>query len=582
MESTLLSSPTRLSDRYELGDALGRGGMGVVYKAYDSLMKRHVALKTILDVDNSLVLDLFYKEWGVQAAIVHPNVAEIYDIGEFEQEGQKKPFFVMPLLPGVGLDVLIAEKSPRLTVERVIHIFNQACRGLQAAHERGLIHRDLKPSNIFVMEDDSVKIIDFGIAHIADTGVKTSLKGTLSYMAPEQLKMEGPSARSDIFSLGVTCYETFAGLRPFLGKSDQDITDAILHQIPPPVSDVNTDVNEGISQVIHKALAKDPWHRFAAAREFGDALLKAQRQEPLEIFNTEKIKPRIERASKAFEESDYEFAQEIISELEAEGRLDPQISFLRRRLDQAVKQTQTKKLLESARRYQEAHEHGLALRKVQEALDLDPEDQDAQALQHSIEKERRKQQIGEWMDLARKHFDNDAFGPARQAIQNILDVNSTHTQALRLQAEVARREREIEQIRTEKSKIYDDAKQAFDRGDVTAALSRLEHLVQMDRDSPETGSGRSGTYQQFYQQVRSEHDEMKAALDKAHRPRREPRQLPGERGDRARHARARHRRQRPRATPRAVAHRRCRGVPRVGQRTRAEPREPGPPRLRRG
>ncbi|MEZ5366704.1 MAG: protein kinase [Bryobacterales bacterium] len=195
-----MSSPVRVSDRYELGEALGRGGMGVVYKAYDSLMKRHVALKTILDVENSIVLDLFYKEWGVQAAIVHPNVAEIYDIGEFEEGGAKKPFFVMPLLPGVGLDVLIAEKSPRLSVERVVHIFNQTCRGLQAAHERGLIHRDLKPSNIFVMEDDSVKLIDFGIAHVAETGAKTSLKGTLSYMAPEQLKMEGPSAKSDIFS----------------------------------------------------------------------------------------------------------------------------------------------------------------------------------------------------------------------------------------------------------------------------------------------------------------------------------------------------------------------------------------------
>ena len=510
-----MSSPTRLSDRYELGEALGRGGMGVVYKAYDSLMKRHVALKTILDVDNSLILDLFYKEWGVQAAIVHPNVAEIYDIGEFEQQGQKKPFFVMPLLPGVGLDVLITENSPRLTVDRVVHIFNQACRGLQAAHERGLIHRDLKPSNIFVMDDDSVKIIDFGIAHVSETGAKTNLKGTLSYMAPEQLKMEAPTARSDIFSLGVTCYETLAGARPFRGKTDHEISQAILHLIPPAVSEINGKVNEAISQVIHKALAKDPWHRFGAAREFGDALVKALRNEPLEIFSADKIKPRIERASKAFEEGDYEFAQEIISELEAEGRLDPQISFLRRRLDQAVKQTQIRKLLEAARRYQEAQEHGLALRKVQEALDLDPGDNDAQALQHAIEKERREKQIGEWMSLARKHFENDAFGPARQAIKSILDVKPTETEALRLRSEIDRREREIEQIRQEKAKLYDAARQAFDRGDVTAALSRLEHLVDMDRDNPDTGSGRSGTYQQFYQQVRSEHDELKSALDQA-------------------------------------------------------------------
>ncbi|MCB9384331.1 MAG: PEGA domain-containing protein [Bryobacterales bacterium] len=510
-----MSSPVRVSDRYELGEALGRGGMGVVYKAYDSLMKRHVALKTILDVENSIVLDLFYKEWGVQAAIVHPNVAEIYDIGEFEENGAKKPFFVMPLLPGVGLDVLIAEKSPRLTVERVVHIFNQTCRGLQAAHERGLIHRDLKPSNIFVMEDDSVKLIDFGIAHVAETGAKTSLKGTLSYMAPEQLKMEGPSAKSDIFSLGVTCYETLAGIRPFRGKTDHEISQAILHLIPPAVSEVNGKVSETISQVIHKALAKDPWHRFATAREFGDALVKAMRNEPLEIFSAEKIQPRIERSSKAFEEGDYEFAQEILSELEAEGRLDPQITFLRRRLDQAVKQTQIQKLLESARRYQEAQEHGLALRKVQEALDLDSDDSDAQALQHAIEKERREKQIGEWMTLARKHFENDAFGPARQAIKSILEVKPTETEALRLQSEIDRREREIEQLRQEKAKLYDSARQAFDRGDVTAALSRLEHLVDIDDDSPETGSGRSGTYKQFYQQVRSEHDELKSALDRA-------------------------------------------------------------------
>ncbi len=512
-----MSSPPsiRLSDRYELGETLGRGGMGVVYKAYDSLMKREVALKTILDVDNALMLDLFYKEWGVQAAIVHPNVAEIYDIGELEHEGQRKPFFVMPLLPGVGLDVLIAEKSPRLTVERVVHIFNQACRGLQAAHELDLIHRDLKPSNIFVMEDDSVKIIDFGIAHVTETGAKTSLKGTLSYMAPEQIKMEAPSQRSDIFSLGVTCYETLAGERPFRGKTDHDITQAILHQIPPPVSEHNGNVNEAIGQVIHKALAKDPWHRFGAARELGDALVKAMRNEPMEMFSPEKVQPRIERASKAFEEGDYEFAQEIIAELEAEGRLDSQISFLRRRLDQAVKQTQIQKLLESARRYQEAHEHGLALRKVQEALDLDPEDSAAQALQHAIEKERREQQIGQWMELARKHFENDAFGPARQAIENILEVKSTDTGALRLKAEIERRERKIEQIRQEKANLYDAARQAFDRGDVTAALSRLEHLVEMDRDNPESGSGRSGTYQKFYQQVRSEHDELKGALDEA-------------------------------------------------------------------
>ena len=511
-----MSSPsTRVSDRYELGETLGRGGMGVVYKAYDSIMRRHVALKTIVDVDNETVRELFYKEWGVQANIVHPNVAEIYDIGEIEHEGQLKPFFVMPLLPGVGLDALIAEKSPRLTVERLVRIFDQACRGLQAAHDSGLIHRDLKPSNIFVMEDDSVKIIDFGIAHVVETGAKTNLKGTLSYTAPEQLKMEAPSPRSDIFSLGVSCYEALTGRRPFRGNSDHEISDGILNRIPAPVSELNEKVSEPVSQVIHKALAKDPWHRFASARELGEALVKASRNERIEIFDPEKIKPRLERAEKSFEGGDYEFAREIVAELEAEGLLDPQITFLRRQLDKAVKQTQIQKLLEAARRYQEAEEHGLALRKVQEALDLDPQDNDAQALQHSIEKERREQQIGEWMTLARRHFENDSFGPAREAIQSILEVKSTDTDALRLQAEIDRREREVEQRRRKKSALYDAARQAFDRGEVTAALSRMENLAEIEREHPDTASGRSGTYRQFHQQVRSEHEELKSALDRA-------------------------------------------------------------------
>ena len=118
----------------------------------------------------------------------HPNIVEIFDIGEFEENGQQKPYFVMPLLPGTTLDNLIRNASHRLTAQRTVEIMSQACRGLQAAHERGLVHRDLKPSNIFVMEDDSVKIIDFGVAHMTNTHTTVGLKGTLLYMSPEQIE----------------------------------------------------------------------------------------------------------------------------------------------------------------------------------------------------------------------------------------------------------------------------------------------------------------------------------------------------------------------------------------------------------
>jgi serine/threonine protein kinase len=159
-------TPRKLAGRYEVRQILGQGGMGLVYRAYDTVIRREVAVKTILDIPDPASLQLFYKECDVLASMSHPNIVEIFDIGEFEEDGKKKPYFVMPLLPGSTLDAFIRKASHRLTVERTVGIVSQACRGLQAAHDRGLVHRDLKPSNIFVMEDDSVKIIDLDEAAV--------------------------------------------------------------------------------------------------------------------------------------------------------------------------------------------------------------------------------------------------------------------------------------------------------------------------------------------------------------------------------------------------------------------------------
>ncbi len=309
----------RLNSRYEIRDVLGQGGMGIVYKAYDSVIRREVALKTLRDAPDPAALETFQKECGVLASMAHPNTVEIFDLGEFEENGTHKPYFGMPLLPGMTLEALIRMASQRLTVERVVEIITQTCRGLQAAHERGLIHRDLKPINIFVLDDDSVKIIDFGVAHICDSRTTMGLKGTLAYMSPEQIEMKPLSPLSDLFSLAVVGYETLALRRPFQGKTQSEIVEAILHQIPPPVSEFNPAVNSLISRVIHKALAKQPFHRFASAREFAEIVQKALRNERLEIFDPSRIQPRVQRAARAFEQEDYQFAAAILGELLAEG-----------------------------------------------------------------------------------------------------------------------------------------------------------------------------------------------------------------------------------------------------------------------
>src|SRR5438270_7149992 len=129
--------PQKFAGRYEIREVLGQGGMGLVYRAYDAVVRREVALKTLRDIPDPASLQLFYKECDVLASISHPNIIEVFDIGEYEQDGRQRPYFVMPLLPGRTLEEIIRTLSHRLTVERVVEIMTQTCRGLQAAHERG-------------------------------------------------------------------------------------------------------------------------------------------------------------------------------------------------------------------------------------------------------------------------------------------------------------------------------------------------------------------------------------------------------------------------------------------------------------
>src|SRR5215475_36836 len=268
-----MPSLKKIKGRYIIKAKLGEGGMSVVYRAYDPPpMDRDVAVKTLVECSDRLSLQLFYKECELLKSMSHPNIVDIFDMGEFEDSGAKKPFFVMPLLPGQPLDELIRNASQRLTVERVVEIMTQTCRGLQAAHERGLVHRDLKPSNIFVMEDDSVKIIDFGVAHMVDSRSQSGgfQKGTLLYMAPEQVQYKPVSPQSDIFSLGVVCYEALTRRQPFRCTREEDVIQAILKLIPPPASELNPRVSDVMSRVVHKAMAKQPRHRFSSARELSE------------------------------------------------------------------------------------------------------------------------------------------------------------------------------------------------------------------------------------------------------------------------------------------------------------------------
>jgi eukaryotic-like serine/threonine-protein kinase len=517
--SALLPVSRVIAGRYEIkGTPLGQGGMGEVYNAYDPVTNRTVALKTLRGTAEAASLELFAKEWRVLAQLSHPNIVDVLDTGEFEEAGQKKPFFVMPLLPGMTLDSLIRKASPRLTTARVVEIIAQACKGLQAAHEKGLVHRDMKPSNIFVMDDDTVKIIDFGVVHLTGAQSIAGLKGTLPYMAPEQVDMKPATAASDIFSLGVVCYEALTGRKPFARETEMETIKALLHFIPPPASEINSSVSPLVSRVVHKAMAKQASYRFSSAREFAETLQKAVRNELLEAFDRNKIGPRIERVKKACQERDFQFAGDILTGLEVEGHIDPEMNFLRVQIDEALRQKSIRQLLDTARSRLDEEEFSLALEKIQEVRELDPENAEARILVGQVEQRRGERQVEKWFELVTRHMNNRMYAQARQGLEEILKINPSDTRARELLGEADRREQELVASRDQKEQLYQAAMQAYQGGEISSALSKLERILQLERGLPGSESPeREAQYQSFYNRVRSERDLYRNGYNEARR-----------------------------------------------------------------
>ncbi|MGH9343313.1 MAG: protein kinase domain-containing protein [Terriglobia bacterium] len=511
----MFSSKTQPRERYDLANRtlIGRGGMGVVYKVYDFQLNKYVALKTLRDVPSRNALRMFERERDALVTLNHANIVDVYDVGELEEEGARKPFFVMTRLEGMPLDKVIRTASQRLTVERVVGILLDICKGLQAAHNKGIVHRDLKPSNIFVMEDDSVKIIDFGLAHMLENQLTQAGLGTPYYMSPEQIERKELTSATDIFSLGVVAYELFSLKRPFDKPSADELARAILHDNPQPLWQLNQGVNQVMSQVVQKALAKMPQYRYAAASEFADKLRMAFRNEPIAAFDIATIRPRLVRARAAFERRDYAFACEILDELATEGRIDAEVFALRELVNRALRQEKVQELIAAGRRGLDEEEFTLATQKVREALKLDPENAAALGLKHSIDDAKIEKQVRELLLQARGDMAKLSFDAASQSLQQVLDLKPGQVEAHQLRSEMRLRQEDLARVREQKLLVYDTARLAWQNSDLDTALEKMEEVLRLDQGAPEPD--RSSAYQGFYEQVRSERDELLTARTKA-------------------------------------------------------------------
>ena len=261
--------------RYELHEELGRGAMGVVYRAHDPVIGRDVAVKTMhlseagTGMSREELVGRFQTEARAAGLLTHPNIVVVFDAGE--EEGIF--YITMELVEGRSLQTMLDGRQV-FSFPRVMKLMEQVCSALDFAHQRNVVHRDIKPANLMLTADETVKITDFGTAKILQIGTaQTShVMGTPSYMSPEQVKGKPVDGRSDIFSLGVILYELMTGEKPFPGQNITTVIYKIINEDPISPRSLDSSIHPGLSAVITRALAKEPSARYQTCQELLDAL----------------------------------------------------------------------------------------------------------------------------------------------------------------------------------------------------------------------------------------------------------------------------------------------------------------------
>ena len=271
----------KVNNRYEILKTIGEGGMANVYLAHDTILDRDVAIKVLrgdLANDDKFVRR-FQREALSASSLSHPNIVEIYDVGEDDGDY----FIVMEYVPGKNLKQLLKRRGS-LTVEEVVDIMLQITSAMSVAHDNLIIHRDLKPQNILIMDDGGVKITDFGIAMALNATQLTqtnSAMGSVHYFPPEQANGKGATLKSDVYSLGIMMYELLTGELPFRGDNAVEIALKHLKEPIPSIRDTHPLIPQSVENVIIKATAKNPKNRYANANEMHEDLKTVLNRERL-------------------------------------------------------------------------------------------------------------------------------------------------------------------------------------------------------------------------------------------------------------------------------------------------------------
>lgn len=473
--------------KFEIKQQLGQGGMGVVYRAWDSRMERWVALKTISPekADREEFLKRFRKEALSAGRLDHPNIVTVY---EFDEQDDVC-YIAMQFLEGSDLEGLLS--SPRWDKEfnifRKLDILIQVCQGLAYAHRNGVVHRDVKPGNIMVLPDGSVKIVDFGIARIgeATSGTQSLLMGTAPYMAPEQVEGRLTDERVDVFAVGVIAYRMFTGHFPFEGPNLSSILFKIVHEPPPPLGTYVSEYPPELERIILVALAKDREQRYRTMEEMGFEL-----QGLLSSLNTSLISSYLEEARRLVLLRDFGKAKDLLRKV---LELEPGNSAATaqwRQVQELLQQEYTKrKAQQLLNEGIEAYERGdwvRALECFEQGLHLEPGHETLLTYRNLTLREQEKiAAVSQNLKAAREYLQRRDLAGARQCLVMVLDLNPENADAQRLLKQV---EEELAEIakRRDARQYLDRAQQALLNKQYGDALSLLDKAQALDPKDPET------------------------------------------------------------------------------------------------
>jgi serine/threonine protein kinase len=466
-------------NKYDVLGLIGRGGMGVVYKAIDSSLDRLVAIKMVTSADDPHgdLLKRFYREAQFTANLRHQNIVTVYELGDFEG----RPYLVMEYLAGQSLESMLA-RQPMSLRQRVSHV-RQLCNGLHYAHSRqpSVIHRDIKPANIVVLEDGTAKIVDFGIARLDQSNDTRSgqIMGSYHYMSPEQIENEQLDGRTDIFSAGVVLYQLLTLTLPFEGSGIAQTLHRIVKSPPPPLNQFLKEYPAGLDDIIARALAKNRNERYQSASEFAFDLTQIEDELGRGLFDD-----HILRAEEYLRGSDFDRAkQELVRVLDMDrhhARADELMKEVQQAISRQHRKIRARDLRVHAEEALEQNNFNQALSFIDQAMGLDNTDTSLPEFREQVaELQSREKRVNELLDQAERCCASHELDDASRAVEEALKIDSNSARARTLKPVIEAKLLEREKTR-QLQEILASARERLSAGNFSEALMFLRQAEKLD------------------------------------------------------------------------------------------------------